>query len=149
MHGVIRPADGKRKRRLTDDEYHAFGNALREAEAANIWPPAIAVAHFLAVTGWRSGEAFALRWNEIDLARRTATLGETKTGESIRPLSNAACDLLRGLPRLTDLVFPATRGSNRIILSVSRNYSRKSLGLVTYHRHNTTYTASRLHIPRR
>ena len=52
-HGVMRPADGSRKRRLTDDEYKVLGNALCEAEAANIWPAAIAAARFLALTGWR------------------------------------------------------------------------------------------------
>ena len=74
VHGVMRPADGQRDRRLNDAEYEAFGAALRAAEAASVWPAAIAVARFLALTGWRSGEALALRWNAVDLARRTATL---------------------------------------------------------------------------
>jgi hypothetical protein len=38
-----------------------------------IWEPAIPPVRFLALTGWRSGEALALRWSEIDLARRAAT----------------------------------------------------------------------------
>ena len=87
------------------------------ADTANIWPPAIAVARFLAVSGWRSGEALALRWDEVDLARRTATLGDTKTGRSVRPLSHAACDVLRSLSRSGDLVFPATRGEGNVIMS--------------------------------
>jgi integrase len=61
VHGVIRFADGKRSRRLSDDEYAALGEALRKAEAANIWPAAIAATRFLALTGWRSGEALGLR----------------------------------------------------------------------------------------
>ncbi|MGB9271837.1 MAG: site-specific integrase [Pseudolabrys sp.] len=113
----MRPADGRRDRRLTDAEYEALGKALREAEAANIWPPAIAVARFLVVSGWRSGEALALRWDEVDLARRTATLGDTKTGRSMRPLSHAACDVVRSLSRSGDLVFPATRGEGDVIMS--------------------------------
>jgi integrase len=117
VHGVVLFADGKRERRLSDDEYKALGKALHTAEEANIWPPAIAVIRFLALTGWRSGEALALRWAEIDLARRTATLGDTKTGGSVRPLSHAACDLLRGLMRSGELVFPATRGDGDVILS--------------------------------
>jgi integrase len=115
VHGVIRFADGKRERRLSDGEYAALGEALRQAEAAAVWPPAIAVARFLALTGWRSGEALGLRWAEVDLARRTATLADSKTGRSIRPLSHAACDVVRGLPRMTgELVFPATRGDGRM-----------------------------------
>jgi integrase len=117
VHGVTRPADGKRHRRLTDAEYEALGGAIRKAAAANIWPPAIAIARFLAVSGWRSGEALMLRWDEIDLARRTATLGDTKTGRSVRPLSHAACDVLRNLPRSGHLVFPATRGSGDLVMS--------------------------------
>ena len=66
-------------------------------EAQSIWPAALAAARFLALTGWRTGEALGLRWDEIDLARRTATLGDTKTGRSVRPLSHAACDVLRSL----------------------------------------------------
>jgi hypothetical protein len=69
--GVIRPADGQRDRRLNDGEYEALGTALRAAETANVWPPAIAAARFLSLTGWRSGEALSLRWDAIDLARRT------------------------------------------------------------------------------
>jgi integrase len=88
----------------------------KSAAGAQIWPPAIAAARFLALTGWRSGEALGLRWNELDLARRTATLGDTKTGRSVRPLSHAACDVLRGITRAHDggLVFQATRGDGRM-----------------------------------
>ena len=61
----MRPADGRRERRLTDEEYAALGKALREAGVQNIWPAAVAAAWFLALTGWRSGEALALRWSEV------------------------------------------------------------------------------------
>jgi integrase len=114
VHGVMRPADGRRERRLTDDEYKALGVALRNSEAAHIWPAAIAATRFIAVTGWRSGEALGLRWDEIDLTRRTATLGDTKTGRSARPLSHAACELLRSLGQSGELVFVATRGEGRM-----------------------------------
>jgi len=114
VHGVMRPADGRRERRLSDEEYRVLGTALRKAEAANIWPSAIAAARFLALTGWRSGEALALRWDEIDLERRTARLGDTKTGQSMRPLSHAACDLLQNIGRAGELVFQATRGNARM-----------------------------------
>jgi integrase len=117
VHGVTRFADGKRQRRLSDDEYKALGDALRRANTENIWPAAIAVARFLATSGWRSGEALTLSWDEVDLPRRTATLGDTKTGRSVRPLSHAACDVLRNVPRSGDLVFPATRGEGDVIMS--------------------------------
>ena len=114
VHGTVRFADGKRERRLSDEEYKALGEALRLGHDASIWPAALAAARFLALTGWRSGEALGLRWAEVDLARRTATLTDTKTGKSMRPLSNAACDLLKDLSRTGDLVFPASRGDGRM-----------------------------------
>jgi len=114
VHGVMRFADGKRERRLSDDEYKKLGKAAVKAEAAKMWPAAIAVVRFLALTGWRSGEALTLRWRDIDLVRRMAILPDSKTGRSVRPLSIVACDVLRTVTRRKDddLVFQATRGDN-------------------------------------
>ncbi len=124
-HGVERFADRQRTRRLADDEYGALGDALRKADASGLWPPAVAAARFLALTGWRSGEALGLRSSEIDVARRTATLADTKTGRSIRPLPHAACDVLRGLPRTgVDRVFPASRGGAETILHFKKFWPR-------------------------
>jgi integrase len=43
------------------------------------------------LTGWRRGEVLGLRWSEVDLPRRTAQLADTKTGASVRPLSELGC----------------------------------------------------------
>jgi integrase len=113
VHGSQRFADIRRERRLCDSEYVALEHGLQRAREAHIWPPAIAIIRFLAITGWRRGEALGLRWPEVDLAKRTATLGDTKTGRSVRPLSHAACDVLReawAWPHAEDgYVFAATR----------------------------------------
>jgi integrase len=125
VHGIMRFADGRRERRLSDDEYAALGAALRQGEAEGIWPAAIGAARFLALTGWRSGEAMGLRWSEIDLARRTARLADTKTGVSIRPLSHAARDVLKTLQHTTgDLVFPASRGGPQTVLHFKKFWPR-------------------------
>lgn len=115
-HRVRKFAENRRERRLTETEYASLGAGLRQAEAT-AWPAAVACFRFLALTGWRSGEAVALRWRDVDLARRTATLPDTKTGKSIRPLSGAACDLLRAQPHLgaDGLIFPATRGDGPMV----------------------------------
>ncbi len=113
VRGVALFADRKRERRLSDEEYAKLGQALREAEQT-LWPPAVAAARFIALTGFRRGEVLSLKWSEIDLARRTATLADTKSGRSLRPLSRAACDVLRGLSRTGELVFPASRGDGRM-----------------------------------
>ncbi|MGI4951924.1 MAG: tyrosine-type recombinase/integrase [Janthinobacterium lividum] len=127
VQGVVRHADGRRERRLSDAEYAALGTGLAAAtlprprktprkagvEPAGLWPAALAAARFLALTGWRRGEVLTLLWEHVDLDRRTARLPDTKTGLSIRPLSHAACDVLRSLTRGTPdaLVFPANRGA--------------------------------------
>jgi integrase len=110
-HGVRKFAENRRRRRLAEAEYAILGAALRDANGT-MWPPALACLRFLALSGWRSGEALALRWRDLELARRTAILPDTKTGRSMRPLSRVACELLRSLPCLGEaaLVFPATRG---------------------------------------
>jgi integrase len=55
------------------------------ATTGEIWPAAGAASRFMAVTGWRSVEVVGLKRSKADLARRTAILGDTKTGKSIRP----------------------------------------------------------------
>jgi integrase len=106
-------AENRRDRRLSDEEFAALATGLKRAFENETWPPAVNALRFLALTGWRSGEALGLRWSHVDLVTRTARLDDTKTGKSMRPLSHAACDLLRSLPRTcdNDLVFPASRGS--------------------------------------
>ena len=84
VHGVMRPADGKRERRLSDLEYAAMGAALRRATDENIWPAAVACVRFLALTGWRSGEALTLRWDHVDLVTRTVRSQLLKIGVARR-----------------------------------------------------------------
>jgi integrase len=108
--GVVRFADGRRDRRLSDSEYKQLGEGTGSSD--KIWPYAIAAVRFLALTGWRSGEVLNLRWRDLDLQRRVARLPDTKTGASSRPLSLAAVQEIRKLAcgDVNDLVFPSTRG---------------------------------------
>ena len=112
VRGVLRPADGRRERRLTAEEYAALGKALAVAreDGQNIY--GVAAIRFLALTGWRRGEAITLTWDAVDAVRRTARLGDTKTGASTRPLAHAALDAIRDLPRRAHNphVFPALSG---------------------------------------
>jgi integrase len=63
------------------------------------------------VTGWRSGEARLLKWSELDLDRRIATLGDTKSGQSVRPLSAAAIEIIQRQPKNeSEYVFPLQHG---------------------------------------
>lgn len=86
--GIETPPETKRTRRLSNDEYAQFGAALNGGIVSDIFL-------VLAVTGWRSSEAKNLRWDECDLERSIATLGDTKTGVSVRPLSNVAIEIIK------------------------------------------------------
>jgi integrase len=149
--GVRRFADGRRERRLNDEEYAALGKALDQAQAT-MWPPAVACMRFLSLTGWRSGEARTLHWRDVDLARRVVILPDTKSGRSVRPLSNAACDLLRRIDRAGDdaLVFPASRGEGQIAIKkyASRIMAPAELAGVTAHtlRHSFASVAADLEL---
>ena len=116
VRGVDRPADSKRTRRLSDDEFNALGSALASG-ISGVWPPAVAATKFLALSGWRLGEAANLRWSEIDLATRTSRLSDTKTGASVRALSHAAIAVIKDFPRFGDLVFASADGKNLTALS--------------------------------
>jgi integrase len=86
--GIEKPTQAKRNRRLSDAEYVKLGAQLNGGTLSDIFL-------LLCVTGWRSGEVRNLRWSEIDLDRSIATLEDTKTGTSTRPLSGAAIAIIK------------------------------------------------------
>jgi integrase len=73
---------------------------------------AVAATLLMIITGWRRGEVLGLRWSEVDLSRRTAGLADTKTGASLRPLSDAACEVIGAQPRNCDVVFASRSGQS-------------------------------------
>ena len=86
--GIKMPKDRKRNRRLSHAEYVQLGASLNGGMISDIFL-------FLAVTGFRSGEAKNLRWEECDMERNIVTLTDTKTGVSVRPLSNIAIEIIK------------------------------------------------------
>jgi integrase len=128
VKGIIRYADNQNERRLGNDEYSALAAgcatlskpvAMRKSGKPGppgIWPPAIACARFLVLTGWRRGEALGLTWQQLDLEKRSALIPDSKSGPSQRPLSNAAMKELgqQDGAGLNDFVFPASRGTGKM-----------------------------------
>lgn len=88
VHGIDKPADVKRNRRLSNAEYVQFGATLKGDVISDIFL-------MLAITGWRSSEVRLLKHSECDLERCIVTLGDTKSGVSIRPLSGAAIEIIK------------------------------------------------------
>jgi integrase len=62
----------------------------------------VSAIRFLLFSGWRENEALTLRWTDLDKQRGTATLGDTKTGRSVRHLGAPAWALLDELPTRAD-----------------------------------------------
>jgi integrase len=79
-------------RRLSNGEYQQLSDAINCGATHQI---ASDVFRLLLVTGWRSGEAKNLKFSELDLERRVAVLGDTKTGVSVRPLSSTAIEIIK------------------------------------------------------
>jgi integrase len=98
VRGVKRPADHRRDRRLSPDDYKVLGEVLAEAEAEGENPAAVAAVRLLALTGARLGEIANLRFAEVDRQGRALRLADSKEGASVRPLGRTAITLLDSLP---------------------------------------------------
>ena len=107
--GLDLRADKAKDRVLSIGELASLGNAVRAH--AERCPLACGALRLIALTALRRGEAYGLRWREIDLDGSCLRLTDTKTGRSTRPIGKAAIEHLRSLPRLHDeFVFPGQGG---------------------------------------
>ena len=95
----------------------ALGEALRAAASEGENRTALAAIEFLLLTGFRRMEALALQWHWVDERACCIRLPDTKSGAQVRPVGQAALQLLQALPRRTDRpwVFPADRGGGHFI----------------------------------
>jgi integrase len=86
VHGIKRPKDQKRQRRLSQREYRLLGEMLREAATDGTYAMTVEIIRLLALTGCRRSEIIGLMWSEIDWECSCIRLEDSKTGFSVRPV---------------------------------------------------------------
>ena len=104
---VERNPEHKLERFLSEVELARLGDALAEAVAEGLASPAaVSAIRLLALTGMRLGEVLSLRWGYLDEERSELRLPDSKTGPRPIPLNPPALQLLGGLERHGEWVFP-------------------------------------------
>lgn len=114
--GVEKPADNKRQRYLTPEEYGKLGSALFQAERLGMNPNVLIAIVILALTGCRKGEILNLKVDEIDVGGHCLRLRDSKSGPQLRPCGRAALNILVKLSQSeSDWVIPAGRGEGPLV----------------------------------
>lgn len=127
-----------RNRILTEDELRCLFDALKpKIKSSNHW--LLPLAKFALESAMRRGEILGLRWEHIDMQKRTAFIPLTKNGESrLVPLSTTAIEILQNLPRNLDgTVFPVTP----FALSAAIDRARTKAKLDNFHFHDLRHMA--------
>lgn len=115
VHGVRKPADGVKKRRLTDIEYRQLGHILRARAADEQLKTTVHIVRHLALTGSRRGEAIQLKVSEVDIDGSCLRLSDSKEGASVRPIGLPAVDLLSSLITDDGFVFNGTEPGKPLV----------------------------------
>lgn len=146
VHLVKRPPAGKaRRRRWSETEIRRLLDAAGFNESRNpeVGRDYVGWALLVAIeTAMRLGELCSLRVGDVDLDGRTATLHDTKNGDTrVVPLSRRAGELLARLVQgkdEKDQVFPLTSGS----LGLYYREARTKAGLADIRFHDARHEAA-------
>ncbi len=113
-HGIRKPKDQVRDRRLSEDEFRELGRMLKMAEEDADLAWTVGITRLLALTGCRRGEVISLKWSEVDFENSCLRLEDSKEGASVRPIGLPAIELLEALRETatSDFVFPGKRGAD-------------------------------------
>ena len=124
--GIALPSYRQRRTRLDEAQYAALGSALAEAEENGSPWQAVAAIRLIALTGCRRSEVTGLRKVELDLKTRVLKLVDTKTGASLRPLGQAAADVILEAHRRSNSAFllPGMRGADAPYAGLPKAWSR-------------------------
>ena len=107
--GIERAKEEPRDRVMKPSEVRAIDEVLGQVDD----PFAVAAIRFLFLTGWRVGEARALKWEHVELETREIVLPDSKTGRQTRDVAALALELLGDVPRINGnpYVFAGSRSA--------------------------------------
>ena len=105
VHGVRKPADRVKTRRLSEQDYRVLGKVLSQVVNDDRFRSAVPIIRLLALTGCRRGEGVNLKWTEIDVENSCLRLSDSKEGASVRPVGLPVLDLLDAQRSEQDDVF--------------------------------------------
>jgi len=140
--------DAPRERCLNEEEAARLWAIVEEAERSWVLTRAFAdIFRLIMLTGARRNEIVALRWSEIDLARRRLVLPPTRTkmGGLDRPriivLSEPAAGILEARTPKGEYVFPSSAGDKPLV-GVNRAWDkvRSIAGLTDVRLHDLRHT---------
>lgn len=113
-HGIRKPKDNVRNRRLTEAEYRMLGNILSNAAKNENYQMTVDIIRQIALTGCRRTEMITLRWIEADTEASCLRLIDSKEGASTRPIGLPVIEYLenRRADAVGTYVFPGQRDDN-------------------------------------
>ncbi|WP_334147176.1 tyrosine-type recombinase/integrase [Hyphomicrobium sp.] len=113
-HGVKKPKDNVRKRRLSEAEYRTLGQMLRESATIEKYAMTVDIIRQIALTGCRRSEMISLMWTEADTDASCLRLEDSKEGESIRAIGLPVVEYLeeRRKTAMGTYVFPGQGEDN-------------------------------------
>ncbi|WP_316159326.1 site-specific integrase [Bradyrhizobium sp. SZCCHNRI3042] len=113
-HGIRKPKDNVRNRRLTEAEYRTLGEMLEEAAKDEKYAITVDIIRQIALTGCRRSEIIGLRWSEVDTESSCLRLADSKEGASIRPIGLPVVEFMdaRKRKKVGSYVFPGYGDDN-------------------------------------
>jgi integrase len=129
---VTRPADGRRRVHIDRALYRKIGVAITAASSAGCPWQAIDSILLIALTGGRRGEICNLKKSEVDLSSQFLRLGDTKTGQSVRPIGREAVHIIQRAMRRSnsEYVFPSTRSPDKPFTGLPKSWNSITQGKI-------------------
>ena len=94
VHGVRKPKDKVRQRRLTEVEYRILGRMLTAAARQGKYATTVGIIRQIALTGCRRSEIISLKWQDVDIENSCLRLSDSKEGYSVRPVGLPVIEIM-------------------------------------------------------